>query len=484
MNVPLPLTVLRGPSHAIVFSNRAQVQQNVERIHVGKYFADAFPELASHFVPILDRVYRDGVSRQENELKIGERFLNCSCWPFRGERGEVEGVIISTLDVTAVVNGRTSAENQGKWLEFVLDLIPIPTILVQPGTADILLINAAGKRQLNSYPTDSKEVSESDCYFSDLSGRRLTQQEWPRFRAARGEDLYGLQLVWNAPGVKTPLVIDSRRLPQAYGHPAVIAIHYHDVTELKLAESALRESVSELQCEREIRERFVTTLTHDLRNPLAAAKLNAQMIARDHPDLKPVVTLANRICGNLARADRMVRDLLDANRLKAGSSFPLRIGNHCLNDIAQSCIDGLGVIHGDRFRLEAPAQIRGRWCRSSLKRIFENLCGNAAKYGKPGTPVLVSLLTLDEDKVNISVHNHGNPIPREEQPGLFQPYHRTKSAQIGHQRGWGLGLALVRGIAEAHGGSVTLDYSDGEGTRFSVQLPRITVVDQERTAQR
>jgi signal transduction histidine kinase len=279
--------------------------------------------------------------------------------------------------------------------------------------------------------------------------------------------------VWNTPEGSVPVVVESRYLPQAYGHPAVVAIHYHDVSDLKDAERALRESISDLQREREIRERFVATLTHDLRNPLTAAKLTAQVIAREYPDSEVLGRLTEKICGNIARADRMVCDLLDANRLKAGGRLPLRVGSHCLNDIAQGCLDSLSVLYGDVFRLDAPTKIRGRWCRSALKRIFENLCGNAAKYGKSGSPVTVSLVE-EEDWVSIGVHNHGSPIPREEQLELFQPYHRTKSAQLSHQGGWGLGLSLVRGLAEAHGGSVALDYSDERGTRFTVRLPIVT----------
>ena len=462
-NVPVPLTVLHGPAHVVTFSNR--------NVPTGRPFVETFPELAARALPILDRVYRDGKTENEQEIALDGRFLHCSYVPLRGEDGNIEGVILSTLDVTAEVRGRTAAENQGKWLEFVLDLIPIPTILVRPGTGDVLFTNAATRRTLVHSP-DEIGTAENAYFFTDLDGKRVPRSDWPRFRAARGEELYGLQLFWHAPRVTIPLVVESRRLPQAYGHPEVVAIHYQDVTDLKQAERELQESIIDLQRERELRERFIATLTHDLRNPLTAAKISADLIVRENPESPDLKRLSGRIKGSIVRADRMVRDLLDANRIKAGERFPLRIGNHCLNDIAQGCIDGLAVLHGDRFCLDAPERIRGRWCRSSLKRVFENLCGNAAKYAAPGSPITVTLAEADGE-VLICVHNLGSPIPREEQPGLFQAYHRTKSAVDGPSGGWGLGLVLVRGIAEAHDGSVFLDYSDDRGTRFCVKLPKI-----------
>jgi signal transduction histidine kinase len=473
-NVPFPVMILRGPCHTVIFANHIQCETLRGRNPVGETFAQAYPQMLDHFLPILDSVYRGGESRYEKEVRLHDRAFNISCRPMHDETRKVEGLIVSALDVTAEVAIRESGENQNKWLAFVLDLIPVPTVLVEPGSGNAFLINAAAQREMSGYPKDTNPLNPELYYFTDMNGRRLAKNDWPRFRAARGEELYGLQLVWHSPIGEFPMVIDSRKLPQAYGHPAVVSLHYHDVSELKRAELALQDTIVELQREREIRERFVSTLTHDLRSPLTAAKLTAEVIARENPNSEEIGRLSGRICRSMKRADAMVCDLLDANRMKAGEPIPLRLENHCLNDIVQSCLDGLTILHGDRFVLEAGEPIRGRWCRSSLKRVFENLCGNAVKYGAAGSPITIALIANEND-ISISVRNVGTPIPREEQAGLFQAYHRTKSAAGGMQPGWGLGLALVRGIAEAHGGKVGLDYSDERGTCFRVTLPRVSL---------
>ena len=96
---------------------------------------------------------------------------------------------------------------------------------------------------------------------------------------------------------------------------------------------------------------------------------------------------------------------------------------------------------------------------------------NGIKYGDPAKKVSLDL--SDEGRnVKISVHNFGNPIPPEEQKRLFEPFVRSKSAESGEQKGWGLGLTLVRGVVEAHGGKIRLESQADRGTTFTVDLPK------------
>jgi signal transduction histidine kinase len=101
----------------------------------------------------------------------------------------------------------------------------------------------------------------------------------------------------------------------------------------------------------------------------------------------------------------------------------------------------------------------------------ENLVTNAVKYGSPDTLITVRI-SSHEARVILSVHNDGPPIPVEEQKGLFLPFRRSEAARASVQRGWGLGLALVRSVAEAHGGSIGLDSAPGTGTTFTIDVPQ------------
>ena len=110
-----------------------------------------------------------------------------------------------------------------------------------------------------------------------------------------------------------------------------------------------------------------------------------------------------------------------------------------------------------------------------MTRIVENLVGNAFKYGGERSPVAVWLYPAGADAV-LEVSNAGRPIPPQELRQLFDPFRRSNAAFAGGTKGWGIGLALVRGMAEAHGGEVGVRSIPGEHTTFWFTLPLAPVV--------
>lgn len=228
--------------------------------------------------------------------------------------------------------------------------------------------------------------------------------------------------------------------------------------------------LDELQSERVLRDRFVAALSHDLRTPLTAAKMSAQIIARKPGDADIVLRSAGRIVDNMNRADEMIRDLLDVNRLKAGEKLPLDVKECLLNKIVAETLDDLVAVHGDRFQFHSSGEISGHWSCSGIRRILENLCNNAIKYGSDTQPVTISVEESNKF-VFIKVHNEGRVIPSEERAILFEAFRRAESAHSSGERGWGLGLTLVKGLAEAHDGSVSVESEPDKGTTFTVKLP-------------
>ena len=244
-----------------------------------------------------------------------------------------------------------------------------------------------------------------------------------------------------------------------------------DVTEQVKIKQALKKSNQDLRDERDLRENFVAALSHDLRNPLTAAKMSAQLLFRSPSEPLPFQKLAGRIVENMDRIDHMIRDLLDVTRIKAGEKVPLNLSEWELSDVVKGVMDDLASVHGDRFVFKVKDRIRVYWDCSSMKRVIENLITNAVKYGSPVTPITIKIEAKDSS-VEISVHNKGSPISLGDQKMLFVQFRRSESAKTGGQRGWGIGLTLVRSFVEAHGGRVDVKSSENEGTIFFVIIPQ------------
>ncbi len=170
------------------------------------------------------------------------------------------------------------------------------------------------------------------------------------------------------------------------------------------------------------------------------------------------------------RLTRMIHDLLDAGRVRAGEQLALQFGKCDLTEVAREVVAEMGVAHGDRFVLVSDANMRGNWGRDGVRRALDNLMGNAVKYGAPQGKITVTLRRID-DQAEITVHNLGNPIAEKDIAGMFELYRRARSSEAGGQVGWGLGLTLVKGVADAHSGKIRVESSSEAGTSFILELP-------------
>ena len=243
-----------------------------------------------------------------------------------------------------------------------------------------------------------------------------------------------------------------------------------NISDRKKIEADLNTSIEELQKERELRESFITAMTHDLRTPLTAAKLSAQIIQKHPGDLKAITKFSTRIIENVERTDMMIRDLLDSLRLKAGEGIMLNVQQNIMNALLESMVEDLATIHGTRFQLIMNEMVKGYWDNLAIRRVLENLISNALKYGRPEGPITVTLFK-ENSFICVSVHNEGDAIRPEEMPYLFVPFKRLKSARESGQKGWGIGLTLVMGIVEAHQGTVAVESLAGKGTTFTIKIP-------------
>lgn len=253
-------------------------------------------------------------------------------------------------------------------------------------------------------------------------------------------------------------------------HHAEVTLDHHEVAVINSSiDMALTEAVSTFSLVRAaLREQFSAALTHDLRNPLHSAKVTSELILRlDDPSRMKALTL--KIIANLQRMDGMIQCLLDAMLFESGERLQLNLRHFDMQEVTDEVSEECAIKYGPRFHVQGKT-VTGWWDREAIKRALENVLGNAVKYSYPGTPVLIKLDEV-EGRLLISVHNEGDPIPPEEQEDIFQVFRRAASAKGSEERGWGIGLPYVRGVAESHGGSVVVESDAAHGTIFIIDIP-------------
>lgn len=231
----------------------------------------------------------------------------------------------------------------------------------------------------------------------------------------------------------------------------------------------LESSMTKMEQQEKLRDKFVSSVSHDMRNPLFIAKASAELIKK-HQTPESINKNVEKILRNLDRANLMIKDLLDSNRIKSGDKLPLQKIDCNLTELLSNIKEDLAHVYGARFIYWPGKEVHAHLDPIGLRRAIENLIINAVKYGASDRPITISLVK-NKDDLRINVHNEGNAISVDDQAKLFDMYHRSDDAKKSSQQGWGIGLTLVKGIADSHNGSVEVRSSTSEGTTFTIILP-------------
>jgi signal transduction histidine kinase len=237
-------------------------------------------------------------------------------------------------------------------------------------------------------------------------------------------------------------------------------------------DQALAESVRVYAAEVERwRQLFLGILGHDLRSPLNAISLTAELIAQEAPEgLAPATAILRRSTQRMAT---LLDSLLDYNRAGLGGGMALA---RALVDLGALCTDELELqrnAHPNaRIRLSVSGDALGEFDASRMREAVGNLVTNAVKHGLPLEPVIVQL-EGNKEAVQLSVENAvAQNIPSSEMDQLYEPLHRGTIQRPGSDRTHlGLGLFIARQIARAHGGELN-GLCAAHRVRFTMTLPR------------
>ncbi len=222
------------------------------------------------------------------------------------------------------------------------------------------------------------------------------------------------------------------------------------------------------------RHMFLGILGHDLRNPIGAASMAAQlMVAKGTLDPKMII-LAAQVIESTARASLIITDLLDLARVGFGSKLSVVKEPMDMSVVAQQLVDEMGVFNNKReIVLAHTGETQGEWDRSRIGQVFSNLIGNALQYSLKDTPISV-VIKGEADEIIVSVHNEGPPIPADKVTKIFDAM--TRGTEEGEEKigstNLGLGLYITKKIVVSHGGEIAVTSSEKGGTVFTVKFPR------------
>jgi PAS domain S-box-containing protein len=239
-----------------------------------------------------------------------------------------------------------------------------------------------------------------------------------------------------------------------------------DITEEKRVQQELAQAVT-------FREQLMGILGHDLRNPLSAINVATGSLKKRSDLAEPARQHVERIGRAASRMSEMIRTILDFTQVRFHGTLPVAPRRTNLAEVARAIVDEARAAEPDRdIELAVDGDLDGVWDPARLGEVLSNLIGNALAYGAADQPVRVTV-DVEGEEVCLRVHNGGPAIPPDRAAALFDPFRRGVAGEAATRtRGLGLGLYIVRQIVLAHGGTISVTSTAGDGTTFTVRLPR------------
>ncbi|MYM73404.1 GHKL domain-containing protein [Duganella sp. FT134W] len=228
---------------------------------------------------------------------------------------------------------------------------------------------------------------------------------------------------------------------------------------------------------REAQNLFLAILGHDVRTPLGAVSMGAQVLLMDQTLPSKALKVGLRILNSSKRMDAIVRDLLDFSTTHLGEGIPIDPRTVDLLEVCQHTIEEAKAFHPDRkFELKAEGELTGAWDGQRMGQAFSNLISNAIQHSTPESVIRVSISGAANEVV-YEVQNDAEVFSPTKLRTLFDPIKRfairPASERVGSRmQNLGLGLYVVKEIVNAHDGEVSVKSSKDDGVTFTVRLPK------------
>ena len=349
-------------------------------------------------------------------------------------------------------------------LEALISTSPVGVVVVDARTGHIKSVNREANRIVSHLhePGATEEELIENLNFRRADGREMSLDELPLSKAlSSGETVRAEEIVLYVPDGRsvstlvnaTPIYSDSEEVES-------VVVTMQDLTPLEDLER--------------IRAEFLGMVSHELRAPLTSIKGSATTLLESSSDLDPAEARQfHRIINDQADHMRsLINDLLDVVRIETGS-LSVSLSPAPVADLVEEARNRF-VSGGGRNNLQidvAPDLPNVMADRRRLGQVLDNLLTNAAKHSHESNPINVSA-ALQDFQVVISVMDQGKGLPPEHLPHIFRKFTRIDDEAEGDVMAAGLGLAICKGIVEAHGGRIWAE-SEGldKGAKFTITIP-------------
>jgi PAS domain S-box-containing protein len=411
--------------------------------------------------------------------------IDFSLTPLRDESGKVTYLIPEGRDITEVRTVEAALLESEERFRSAFELSPIGIALVGLDgrwlEANHALCEIVGYTQEELRALTFQDITHPDDLEADLAlVQRLLAGEIPSYQMEKRYFRKDGATIW--------VLLTVSLMHAADGTATTFLSQVMDITARKQADREVERALelqltanSELERLSQAQRNFLSVFTHDFRTPLTCI-LGYSEVLQEHPELaERSGEFAAVIADNARRLNRMVDDLLDLDRLEAGTTpirrQPVDLGSvlsevavafhprEATHHISQEIEPDLPYITGDR---------------DALIRVVSNLVENAVKYSPDGGQVTL-VARREGDAIHAKVRDSGLGIPASDLEAIFDRYARVATKSTRRIRGSGLGLAIVREIIEAHGGRVWAESTLGVGSTFHITLP-IPIIEDPRAS--
>jgi two-component system, OmpR family, sensor histidine kinase SenX3 len=339
--------------------------------------------------------------------------------------------------VAAITSQLQAARSQHELVAEALKGL-VDAVVVADASGHVIFRNEAAERFRDGRHAEAVAEATVERLLANALAGELVQEELALFGPPRA-------------------VLDVRAVPLAGSHGVVgAAVFVRDVTELRRVENVRRD--------------FVANVSHELKTPLGALALLAETIA-EGDDPGAMRALSGRLVRETERLARLVDDLLELSLVEAQDA-PAR-QRVAVRALVEDALDRVRAVADARAIdlevSEIPAELAVECDAQQVVSAIANLVDNAVKYSDSGTAVQLRA-EHDDGRIVIEVRDHGIGIPARDLERIFERFYRVDQARSRATGGTGLGLSIVRHVAQSHGGDVTVESLEGEGSVFRLAL--------------